>query len=264
MKTHATFVPVAQPSELQALRDEYLDQLELGQEASLEVLMPDSVHLAIEVEGERCGYFVVHERETLIEFYVTKPHWVYAQCICEQILAETEVKRARIKTYDHLLFSSVVAKQVSTRMVGILARERIPRALPPAADFQFTTRVATLDDMPAIMAIDQQVFRHPERLHMVVQAGFMFLFENSAGLLGFGIARPIVRGRKHVELGIAVDKPYRSQGHSMHVFGSMVEACEARGLVPVAGLSPDNIASRSMGERVGMIGRHRLLELSFV
>lgn len=263
MQTHATFIRVSELTEIQLLRTEYLDQLEHAQEASLEVLVPGSDYFVICVDEVRCGYFIVHGEDTLIEFYLWAPYWVYAQGIFEQLLAETPVKRALVKSFDHLLFSSCIAKHTALRVTGLLVRDLVLRDLPERGDFKFSWRVAAERDLPAILAIDQQVFRHPERLNAVIRAGYMQLFESEGALIGFGITRPIIPGRKHVELGIAVDKPWRLKGYSMYIFRSIIDNCLAQGLMPVAGLSPDNLASRSMGERAGMISRHRLLEISF-
>lgn len=264
MKIRVSFVPTSDLADLSALRAEYLAQLELAQEASIELLMPEAAHFRIEAQsGQTIGYCSVHDGDTLIEFHLTPPNWVFGECVFEQLLAKTPVRRALVKSFDRLLFSSCVSLHKSMRTKGLLVRDLVLRELPSMPGLTFATRSAQLADLPAIMAIDQPVFRHPERLHRVVDAGYMQLFENEQGLLGFGIARPIIAGRPEVELGIAVDRPFRLKGYAVYMFRSLIDDCLVRGLVPVAGVAAENIASRSMGERVGMVARHRLLELTF-
>jgi len=263
MKIRIALVRVDALDELRALRDEYLDSIVEAQEPSLEVLIPHAAYYAIEHAGARCGYAIVHAGDTLIELYLTRPYWVFGECVVDQILALGVVKRALVKSFDALLLSSCIAQHKTLRVKGLLVRDLVPRALPDFPALRCASRVATPDDLPAILGIDQQVFRHPERLRVVVTAGQLHLFENDAGIVGFAIARPVVPGRPHVELGIAVDKPYRLKGHAVYMFEAMIEACLARGLVPVAGVAVENVVSRSMGERVGMVARHRLLELTF-
>lgn len=262
MKILVSFQRVSALEELRALRNEYLDALVLAQEPSIEVLMPDAAHFIIIHDGVTCGYFSTHEH-TLIEFYVQKPYWVFGECVLDQIIDQNDVKLALVKSFDHLLFSSCVARHKSLRVKGLLVRDIIPRDLPDTGSMQPSARLATLEDLPAILAVDQQVFRHPERLQRVLSMGFVHLFLLEDEVIGFGIARPVIPGRKDVELGIAVDKPYRSQGHSVALFRAMMDSCIARGLTPVAGVAVENIASRSMGERAGMHANHRLLELTF-
>lgn len=262
MKVRITLTRVDDLTDLSALRDEYLDSIVEAQEPSIEVLIPDAAYYAINHGDERCGYAIVHG-DTLIEFYLTRPYWVFGECVIEQILARGEVKRALVKSFDALLLSSAIARHTSLRVKGLLVRDLVPRTLPDFPTLASRARVATVDDLPAILAVDQQVFRHPERLRRVIEAGQLHLFSNEGGVIGFGILRPVVPGRKHVELGIAVDRPYRLKGHAIYMFQALVEACLARGLVPVAGVAVENVVSRSMGERVGMVARHRLLELTF-
>jgi len=263
MKLRVTFDRVDEVSALQALRNEYLDQLLEAQEPSIEVLVPDSAYFLIHAGDVTCGYFIVHGDDMLLELHLRQPYWVFGECVFEQMLARGHVRRALVKSFDHLLLSSCIARHKTLRVKGLLARELVLRELPDFPALQCRSRVATLDDLPAILAVDQQVFAHPERLRMVIAAGYLRLFENDAGVVGFGIARPIVRGRKHVELGIAVDRPFRLKGHAIYIFRSMVEACLDNGLVPVAGVAVENLASRGMGERVGLVARYRLLELTF-
>lgn len=263
MKITVSFHRVGAFDDLQELRDEYLDTLKLAQEASLEVLMPDASHYAIQHDGVRCGYVSIQEPDTLIEFHLRRPYWVFGECVFEQLLGQALVKRALVKSFDHLLLSSCIARHTSLRVKGLLVRDIELREERDDEDDDLTSRMATLEDLPRLLAVDQLVFRHPERLQRVVVAGCVQLFERADTVVGFGIARPIIAGRKYVELGIAVDKPFRSRGLSARLFRAMMDTCIARGLMPVAGVAVENAASRAMGERAGMVANYRLLDLAF-
>ncbi|HEX6244971.1 MAG TPA: hypothetical protein VFZ61_28820, partial [Polyangiales bacterium] len=76
----------------------------LAQEASIEVMMPEAEHFLIEAHGgETIGYFSVHGGDTLIEFHLNEPNWVFGECVFEQLLAKTPVRRALVKSFDRLL-----------------------------------------------------------------------------------------------------------------------------------------------------------------
>jgi RimJ/RimL family protein N-acetyltransferase len=188
---------------------------------------------------------------------------VYGEALFLQILQRTAVRRALVKSFDALLLSSAIAHQRAVKSLGLLVRDYVPRQLPDLAQIRFEARRAEISDIPAILAVDQQVFRDPERLSHVISERHLVLFERDAALVGFGIIRPVIAGRPEVDLGIAVDAPYRNKGYAVFIFRDMVEYCFRHGLRPIAGCSEQNLASRRMGERVGMVARHRLLELTF-
>lgn len=188
---------------------------------------------------------------------------VFGEVILAQILTRTPVRRALVKSFDALFLSSAVAHQVAVRSRGLLVRDYIERALPGMPEVRFEARVAELGDLDRIVRVEQHVFTHPERLRKVIEERHMVLFEHGEALIGFGIIQPVIAGQPAVDLGIAVDAPFRNTGYAIYLFRHLVQHCFAHGLRPIAGCAEDNRASRSMGERVGMVARHRLLELSF-
>ena len=252
---------------LHSLRQEYLDALPTSQELMLELLVQNGEAYQVEAKGDVCGYFVLHAEHTLIEFHLRPPYWVFGEHVFRQILARTPIRRALVKSYDHLFLSSSIAHQSSVKSLGLLVRDYVARALPVIDTIRFEMRAACSDDLPRIRAVEQDVFTDPVRLAQVVGEGNMLLFEGSAEaggpLIGFGTVRPVIAGRPEVDLGVAVDTPYRNRGYAIYIFQALVAHSLARGLKPVAGCSEANAASRRMGERVGMVARHRLLELAF-
>lgn len=248
---------------LAPLRERYLESLPEPQELLLELLVPHCTAYAVVSKGERCGYFLVHEEHTLLELYLERTHWLYGEALFLQILERTRVRRALVKSFDALLLSSTIAHQRGVKSLGLLVRDYVPRPLPNLAQIRFEPRRAEAGDIPAILRVDQQVFRDPARLAHVIDERNLVLFERDGSLVGFGIIRPVIAGRPEVDLGIAVDAPYRNKGYAVFIFRDMVEYCFRQGLRPIAGCAEQNLPSRRMGERVGMVARHRLLELTF-
>jgi RimJ/RimL family protein N-acetyltransferase len=263
MNVRTTFVPADSLALLDELRREYLDSLPEPQELLLELWVQHGQGFFIESKGERCGYFVVKDGHTLVEFYLRRPYWVFGEHVVRQIVARLQIERALVKSFDHLLLSSSIAHQTGVRSLGLLVRDYVARPLPALAEMSFEARVAGLTDLDRIIAIEQDVFTDPARLRDVLARGYVVQFERADVLLGFGIIRPIVEGRPDVDLGIAIDTPFRNKGFAIYIFRHMVEHCFARGYNPVAGCAESNPASRRMGERVGMVALYRLLELAF-
>lgn len=244
-------------------RQDYLDGLPEAQALLIEVQLGSAQAFAIEGRTGRCGYLLIDPDHTVLEFHLDRDHWVFGEEILGQAIRELKLQRALVKSFDSLLLSSALAHQCALSVVGLLVRDYVPRPLPELKDITFCQRLATMDDLPAIMTVDQQVFSQPERLRAVIADSELYLFEDRGRTLGFGMLRTIIAGRRDVDVGIAVDRPYRRRGHAVYMLRALVEDCLRRGLRPAAGCAVDNHASRHMGERIGFVSRHRLLGLTF-
>lgn len=256
--------PLSPGPQLDALRNEYLDTLSDAQELLLEVLVTSAQAFLLQTRhGKICGYALVHDKHTLLEFHLHAEHWVFGETSLQQLIKTLGLQRAWVKSFDSLLLSSALAQHTSLRNMGLLVRDYVPRALPNSSRFPYTSRVANQQDLQRLLAVDQQVFTVQERLEHVLSLGQMRIFEQGTFTVGFGILRPVVEGRRDVDVSIAIDRPFRGRGYATFVFRDLVEECLTAGYRPICGCASANQASRHLGERIGMIARHRLLELRF-
>lgn len=262
MNISVSFREVESLDALSSLRDQYLDALLHPQDALLETFVVAGRPFVIEHRGEAIGYFVTHG-EGLVEFFVTRPHEAQAQILFPRIVAERGLAFALVKTFDALFLACALDLQTEVVVRGVLARDYLPRELPVIPRIRYTRRTARLEDLPRIAAVEQDVFTHQERLRRVVEHGEMQLFEKDDALVGFGIVRPVIANRPDVELGIAVDTPYRNKGYAVYMLREMVDHCLSRGLNPISGCARSNEASVRLGVRIGYSGRYRLLEIRF-
>jgi GNAT superfamily N-acetyltransferase len=262
MNIRATFLPVSL-EQIRDLRNDYLDRLLAAQEAVIEVLAQRAQCFSISAKGQVFGYVIRHEQEGLLEFYVTEHFQAYAHLLLRRFVLEHDVRSALVKSFDHLFLACVMDIQTSVRVRGILVRNYIPRALPHIPRIRYRERTAEERDLTRVRAVDQQVFTDPERLSAVIRAGAMRLFERDLDLVGFGIIRAVIAGRPEVDLGLAVDAPFRNKGYAVYLLRDMAEFCLRSGLVPISGCAAENEASIRLGSRVGFVSRYRLLEVRF-
>jgi GNAT superfamily N-acetyltransferase len=262
MNIRPTFLAVSL-EQLDELRNDYLDRLPSAQEALIEVLVQQAQCFSIVAKGQSAGYVILHPQEGLLEFHVRLEFQAYAHLLLRQFVTEHQVRSALVKSFDHLFLACAMDIQTSVRVRGIMVRDFMPRELPSIPRIRYSERAAEEPDLARVRAIDQQVFRHPERLTAVIRAGAMRLFERDQDLIGFGIIRPVIAGRPQVDLGLAVDAPFRNRGYAVYFLRDMAEFCLRRGLVPISGCAADNEASIRLGSRVGFVSRYRLLEMRF-
>lgn len=257
------FVAIATLDEIADLRARHLDTLLEAQELLLEVWIAESRAFLVVAHGAKCGYFIVHPARGLLEFHLEQPYWIFADAVLRGIVERGLAQRAWVKSFDHLFLSASLGLQPEVRVAGLLVRDYQPRPLPALDRIRFTARPATFADMPRIERLDQEVFTDHERLRRLVADERMTLFENDEGLVGFGILQPVIPGRPDVDIGLAVAGKFRRRGYAVYIFRWLVEHCLERGLRPIAGCAAENTPSRTMGERIGMSARYRLLELAY-
>ncbi|AKF08729.1 GNAT family N-acetyltransferase [Sandaracinus amylolyticus] len=262
MDMRFTFSERASLAEVSALREQYLDELPEAQDALLEARVSAGRCHAIHLAGAPCGYFVVAD-DTLLELHLTPETARFAIFLLPRIVAEHAIRAALVKTFDHVLLAPALDLAREVRVLGVLVREFEAPETPESERAPYTQRPASVDDLPRIRAIEQDVFTHPERLRRVIEAQQLHLFEHDGALIGFGIVRPVIAGRADVEIGIAVDVPFRSKGYAVQLLRDMAEQCRARGLNPVCGCARSNEASIRTGLRAGFSSRHRLIEVRF-
>lgn len=263
MSYRTTFTQVVSLAELEPHRTRHLDDLSKIQDALIEVWVAESAYFVIDVNGERAGYFIVYQGNTLIEYFLAESFELYAHEILPLIAKEKAIDKALIQTFDHVFLAAALDHQTSVKVRGALVRDYVRRELPALAGVDYSKRLATLEDLPRIKNVQQDIFTHPERLAFVIEKKLLLLFERGDLLLGFGIIRPILAGKPDVEVGLAVDKPYRNAGNAMSMLQDMYEYSLRSGYRPVSGAARDNEASVRTGLRIGCIARYRILEVRF-
>jgi GNAT superfamily N-acetyltransferase len=252
------------PPEICESREAYINGLQCPQELLIEVLVDSAQCYRIIARGRPCGHLIIHGGDTAIELHLDRNYWVFGEVIFAQAIRKLSLQKALVKSFDHLFFSAAIDHQVKVHSRGLLVRDFVPRELPHHDQIVYSGRKAQHTDIDRIMKVKQDVFSVPERIARVVISGFVEIFEDPDGAtIGFGIIRPVIVGRSDVDLGIAVDARFRNKGYAIYMMRDLVQAALARGLRPICGCAADNPASRRMGERVGLVARHRLLEITF-
>lgn len=258
----ARFLPLASLADIESLRARYLDGLSKAQDALLEVFVHQGQVHGVFVDDALKGYFVVHEG-VLVEFYVVPELEARAHHLLPQFVDAMGVRSALVKTFDPMFLACALDLQSSVAVRGVLARDYTRLELPSIDRIRYTHRTASVEDLPRIAAVEQDVFTDASRLYGVVERGEMQLYERDGRIVGFGIVRRVIPSRPDVELGIALDAAFRNKGYAVYMLRDMVDHCVARGLNPISGCARTNEASIRLGIRIGFTSRYRLLEVRF-
>ncbi len=263
MNLRTTLEPVDSLDAIAPLRSDHLDALPEAIDALVEILVRSADAYLIRARGQTVGYVVVDGEHRMLEFHVREEFEVHAHDLLPRLVDELSVRSALIQTFDALFLACALDIQREVVMRGALTRHYFPRALPVIDRIRYEQRAAVPSDVAAILASDQDVFTHEGRLAQAIARGEVFVFERDEALVGFGLLRRMHRDRPHVEVGIAVDAPFRNKGYAIYLLRDLVERCITDGFEPICGLSRANEASVRMGSRIGLVARHRLIEIVF-
>ena len=263
MQIQVRFDRNAPRDEISELREEYLSSLNEPQQLMLELLATSGEVVLIRAKDVCIGYAILHEGDTWVEYYLKRDYWCYGEHVAVECIRELKLKCAMVKSFDGLFLSSVIAHQREVQSLGLLVRDYIRRELPKLPSVQMSHRKADMADFARLQEIEQDVFSDLQRLAYVIERGFVQLYESGEELVGFGILRPIREGSSVVDLGIAVATRFRRRGHAAFILQHLADLAIERGLRPVAGCAQENVASRNLGDRVGLVARYRLLRIIF-
>ncbi len=245
------------------LREEYLDGLAFSQDAFLEAQVGVAQFVLIRYKARVIGYCAVSEEHTLLEYHLSEQAIYLAQSIYPKLIAQLAIQRAVVKSFDYLALSNALDLGRRTTVLGMLVRKYVRQNLVRLPHIAYDVRIAEAADTEAVLAVEQDVFSDPTRIAAVILQQQMLLFQRDKTLIGFGILRPVRPNRADIEVGIAVDRPFRNKGYAAYMLVDLVEHCVSLGGNPVSGCSIGNVASIRLGQRIGLCARHRLLEIEF-
>lgn len=266
MNLQFELVRLSSLDELGDLRTAYIDGLIEPQELLLELWVSQSRVFRIDdIRGSHvpCGYVLVHDTQGIVEFHLETAYWIFAEPVFRAVIRQGLARRAWVKSFDHLYLSAALGLRPELRVAGLLVRNYEARPLPSIGHIRFDARLAQPRDLTTIERLDQNVFTDFSRVRVLIECGRIYVFEREQELVGFGMIQPVLPSRPDVDVAIAVDAHFRRRGYAIYILRWMFDHCLERGLRPIAGCSSDNTPSRTMGERVGLSARYRLLELTF-
>jgi GNAT superfamily N-acetyltransferase len=248
--------------DLADLRESYLDSCSEAQELYLEMKIWNAEAHVLVTGAREAGYVLVGRNGVLLEFFVQDAFVRHADAWFGEILRRLGIRKALCKSFDATLLTCAMHHLGSVRVEGILCREwvDVPRRELAAG---ISTRWAEPRDAPTIIAVNEEVFDHPDEIHEYIRDRKLLLFETGTGLLGFGLHSRVIAGRPEFDIGMLVVPEHRGKGHGSAIIHHMADHCRNRGWRPICGCDVANVGSRKCLENAGFVPRHRLLEFNF-
>lgn len=248
--------------DLANLRNLYLDSCPEPQELYLEMKVHASKAFVIESEGNKAGYLLIGPDGVLLEYFVTPKYIHYADAWFREILQRCKIQKALCKSFDHTLLACCLDLQISVRVGGILCREWIDQP-QRKIETTLTTRKARPEDISRIIAINEEIFDHPDQIRDYVQNERVLMFEKHSTSIGFGLFSRVIPDRPYFDIGMLVVPEFRRFGYGSFIIRYMADFCRKQGWRPICGCDAANTGSLRCLKNAGFIARHRLLEFTF-
>ncbi len=249
-------------SEIDNLRNKYLDSLFESQELYLELFVRKSEFYLILQDEDTAGYCAVFKKSTLTEFYITDEYVPQNEVIFNAVKSEFRIKKALCKSFNHLLLGCCLKNFKTIEILGYHFRDYIEKE-HDFSGFDISHRPGIPDDFQTIAKINEEVFEEENEIREYLETGRVFMYYHGAIFIGFGIFSVVVPGRPEHDIGMLVHPDHRRTGYGVYIIHHLRHYCMSKGWKPTCGCAVDNIASIKTLEKAGYISKYVMLEILF-
>lgn len=251
------FTALTSLADVADLRTARLASLTALPELFVELNVQRSTVYAIEQEG-RAGYLAARDG-VLTELFVIPAHRDHMDAVLADAVAQLGITHAWAATFDPVVHAACTRLARSSEALGFSFRTLNDVALPTPEPLP-SERVATPDDIALITTVNHpEVFDDPADIEPWVANGWVTLFEQPEGLVGFGLCSPAGAHTPACDIGIRVCEAFQRRGLGAWIVQRMAARARSQGLVPTAGCAIENTISRRTLERAGYVADHHLV-----
>jgi GNAT superfamily N-acetyltransferase len=250
-----TFQPV-QYDELVPLRNRRMNDLKGQEYDSLEeqIELASPLCLLIRSVDEVIGYALVDDT-TLAEFYIVYAYRKKAMQVLDQLIANCHVSHWHVNSQDSFALPLMLEK-------GCLYKLDAPIfSMNPCAyhDHKLENEeqivMADSNDLQLVYQLVMEdgfyTGNGQDALASCINNHEIYLLYSQETPVGVGFVSPMRRTPEYADIAMMIHQPYRKMGFASKLVSQLVAICCAKGLIPTALTSIDNIASRKTLEKCG-------------
>ena len=242
--------------DLKPIIEKHIYSLPFPIDSYLEDEMFNSDLYEILLDNKTVGYYAI-VAETLNYFYVSKPYYVKAPNIFEDVINKHRIKKVMVISNDPQMNVLLVEWDYEIERAGcffIDSEEDVDKSNKiPNAVF----RVANINDIERIYNVCGDFFDEPsggfQTLEDRIKADTIFILEESNILYGCGIIEKQAVLKHYTSIGMFTNPNYRKLGVAKTILLSLKDWVYKNNLIPVSGCWYYNTLSRKSLESAGMI-----------
>lgn len=244
-------------AEIQHLVKEYLQSLSSPFDSFLEEHILSSTFYLIQDDSNDVGYWAVHDKERLTQFYIRRAYQMHSQPLFLQALEQHSIKYLFVPTCDELLMSLAIDQDFAINKQAYFFQDSLTSVSTELGDGE-VFRLATQDDL---VQIGQVCGDFLDSYEPWIARGELFVYYRNADLLGIGLVGMSSLFDRLASIGMFTNDAYRKQGVGKAMIMQLRNWCKQKGITPVSGCWYYNEASKRTLESGGMVTRTRLLNI---
>ena len=236
------------------LREQYLDSLTQPQEMFLEKLVATGDTWQVDDEA-----YAVVSGDTLVELFLAGDDSNRLLALFDEVMQASAATAVLCKSYDRQLLFAALSRSVRVTPTGLLFRKVVDPTFRSRADLRL--REGLVDDADVIAGFDDGFFEDVEEIRESARADQLVVLESGDGVVGCGVAKPVIAGRIDIDIGMLVAPAQRGKGYGSHIIEYLKSECLRKGLRPICGCAVENVASQRALTNAGFVCEHRLLAI---
>ncbi len=172
--------------EIQYLIEEYIHGLSSPFDSFLEEHILSSTFYMIQEGSKIVGYYAIHNKELLTQFYISRPYQMFSQRMFNQVLERNSVNSLFVPTSDELFVSLAVDKDFTINKQAYFFQDNQADIIENIVSSDESFRPAILEDLQQIQQICGDFLDQYERR---ITNGELFTYYRGSVLLGIGMIR---------------------------------------------------------------------------
>lgn len=245
-------------ADVQHLVNEYLDGLSSPFDSFLEEHIVSSDFYRIQNNSTDIGYFAIHNKERLTQFYIRHAYLKHAQPLFLQVIESHAIRSFFVPTCDELLLSLTIDQGFTISKQAYFFQDSgidQPEIVPQEGE---VFRIASASDLSVI---EQVCGSFLEDYSHWINKGELFVYYRDTVLLGIGVIEKSRMFDGLASIGMFTNEACRKQGIGKSIIVQLRRVCKEQGSKPIAGCWYYNEESKRTLESGGMVTKTRLLNI---
>lgn len=226
------------------------------------VVIPNSECYEIVYDEKEIGHFCVDVNKTLVQFYVSKQHFIHAPEVFQYLIKNDIAQKAIVSTKEPEYLGLCLDYQKGLELDVYLFSDMERRDYKLEGFTNLCFRLAKNSDLDDIDPTRDPKFKgYYENL---IENEQLFVLYDGTTLLGVGEFRRSSTHPEYGDIGMTVEEKFRRKGVGTYIITKLKEHCYNQNLKPMAGCNSKNLASKKTLEKCGFINNHRIIIVSFI
>ena len=196
-------------NEIQYLIEEYIHGLSSPFDSFLEEHILSSTFYMIQEGSKIVGYYAIHNKELLTQFYISRTYLMFSQRMFNRMLERNSVNSLFVPTSDELFVSLAVDKDFTINKQAYFFQDNQADIIENIVSSDESFRPAILEDLQQIQQICGDFLDQYERR---ITNGELFTYYRGSVLLGIGVVEKSKMIKGLASIGMFTNETYRQQG----------------------------------------------------